>query len=63
MRHVKRITKNLLIGMICAGVFIAISDVLFGCRWLGAERALFVIGGTLGIIIGEFRGKHTFFNI
>lgn len=63
MRHLKRLIKNLLIGMVCAGVFMAVSETLFGFYWWGAERALFVLSGVLGIFIGEWRGKHTFFNI
>lgn len=62
MRHLKRIAKNLLIGMVCAGVLIAVCDVL-GLNWRGAERALFVIGGIAGAFIGEVVSEHTCFNL
>ena len=51
MRHLKRIIKNLAIGLFITGVFIAVSDVFGFCPY-GAERALFVAGGIIGIIFG-----------
>jgi hypothetical protein len=51
----KMILKYLLGGIVVAGAIIAVSDTLFGFRWYGLERFLFVIGGLIGAIIGGLR--------